>query len=65
MISWPPTMIPVKTEHGEGYVLYINDGGGFENDLFTIVLCETGKIKHYNSQQVTIIQNLTYDIQNQ
>lgn len=57
-------MIPVKTVHGEGYILYVTDGSGFENDIYTIVNCETGKIKHYNSQQVTVIQNQTYEIKN-
>lgn len=57
-------MIPCKVEHGDGYVLYVNEGGGWENDVYAVVLCETGKIRHYTTTQVTIYQNLTFDIKN-
>ena len=57
-------MIPVNTPHGEGYIMYVNDSGGFENDVFCVVLCETGNIKHYNTTQITVIRNQTYGIEN-
>ena len=57
-------MIPVRSVHGEGYILYVTDGGGFENDCYTVVLCDSGNIKHYNSQQITVHPNLTYEIKN-
>jgi len=64
MITFPPYMIPVKTEHGEGFILYVSEGGAFENDCFCVVLKETGKLKHYKTLQITIEQNLTYGIKN-
>jgi len=62
MITFPPYPIPVETAHGEGYILYIEPSGMLENDIFTVCLCETGKIKHYNSQQVTVSKNFTFNI---
>ncbi len=53
---------PCKTEHGEGYVWYVRDGGTFENDIFCVVLCEGGKVKHYRSDRLTIHHNGTFDI---
>jgi ketosteroid isomerase-like protein len=54
--------VPVETAHGEGYVWYVRDGGHFENDIYTVVLCDGGKIRHYRSDQITIAKNGTFDI---
>lgn len=54
--------IPVKTEHGDGYVWYVRDGGNWENDIFCIILCNGGEIKHYRSDQFTIHPNGTFGI---
>jgi hypothetical protein len=64
-LSFPPTPIPVITPHGEGYVIYIEPGGMFENDCWTVTICETGEIKHYNTSQLKIHKNGTYEIKNQ
>jgi hypothetical protein len=57
-------MIPVKTIHGEGYVLYVKDGDGWENDIFCVVDCQTGELRHYNTRQISIHENHTYEISN-
>lgn len=54
--------IPVNTVHGEGYAWYVRDGGNFENDVFCIILCDGGIVRHYRSDQFTIDKNLTFDI---
>lgn len=54
--------IPCKTEHGEGYIWYVRDGGTWENDIFCVVLCEGGIVRHYRSDQFTILKNLTFGI---
>jgi hypothetical protein len=52
--------IPVIVEgNKEGYVTH---SGLFENDVFTCVLCEGGIIRHYNSSQVRIHKNSTFEI---
>jgi len=54
--------VPCMTPLGEGYVWYITDGGMMENDMYTIVLCKGGEVKHFTSDQVTIWHNETYGI---
>ena len=54
--------IPVVTPLGDGYAIYVTNGGTFENDVFTVVLEDGGNIKHFRSDQIKIYQNLTFDI---
>ena len=55
--------IPVIVEDDkEGYALYVTDSGMFENDIWCVVLCETGIVRHYRTDQIKIHQNLTFDI---
>ncbi len=62
MVSFPPYPIPVTTPLGDGYVLYVKSNNMYENDEFAIVLSNGGEIKHFNSSQVKIWHNATYDI---
>ena len=65
MIVFPPHPIPViiKNDMSNGYVLYIKDGGMFENDEFCVVSCGGGEIKHYTTAQLLIYKNATFNIQ--
>ena len=55
--------IPVLTENGmDGYAIYVRDGGTFENDIWCVVLCEGGIVRHYRSDQIRIHANATFDI---
>lgn len=56
--------LPVITPHGDGYAIYVSNSGTFENDCWTIVLCESGEIKHYNTSQLKVCKNGTFDIKN-
>jgi hypothetical protein len=47
---------------GDGYAIYVTNGGTFENDVFTVTLCETGKILHFSSEQIKIHANATFGI---
>jgi hypothetical protein len=56
--------IPVIVENGkEGYAIYVTNGGTLENDIWCIVLCEGGIVRHYRSDQIKIHQNGTFDIE--
>jgi hypothetical protein len=56
--------IPVMVEGDkEGYAIYVQNGGTFENDIWCVVLCNSGIIRHYRSDQIKIHQNSTFDIQ--
>ena len=55
--------IPVIVEDGkEGYAIYVSDGGTFENDIWCVVLCEGGIVRHYRSDQIRIHRNATLDV---
>lgn len=55
--------IPVIVEENkEGYVIYVTNGGQFENDIWCVVLCDGGIVKHYRSDQIRIHYNGTFDI---
>lgn len=55
--------IPVVVENNiEGYAIYVRDGGTFENDIWCIVHCNTGIVRHYRSDQIKIYKNSTFNI---
>lgn len=54
--------VPCTTPMGDGYIWYINDSGMWENDVFTVVLCKGGEVKHFTSDQVKIWHNETFGI---
>ena len=57
--------LPLITPHGNAYAIYVESGGIYENDVITCVLCETGEIKHYTTEQVRVCKNGTFDIKNE
>ena len=55
--------IPVVVEDSkEGYAIYVTNGGTFENDIWCVVLCDGGIVRHYRSDQIKIYYNATFDI---
>ncbi len=63
MIVFAPYPIPVVVENDiDGFVLYVESGGQFDNDCFTVVHCNGGIVRHYTTDQIKIHQNLTYSI---
>lgn len=55
--------IPVIVENDkEGYAIYVGDGGTFENDIWCVVLCDGGIVRHYRSDQIRIHHNATLDL---
>ena len=47
---------------GEGYAIYVQSGGTFENDIWCVVLCDGGIVRHYRSDQIRVYANATFDI---
>lgn len=63
-ITFVPYPVPVIVEENkEGYLLYVESSGTFENDCWTICLCDGGLIRHYNTSQVRIHKNATFNIE--
>lgn len=55
--------IPVIVENNkQGYAIYVTNGGTFENDVWCVVHCEGGIIRHYLSNQIKIHANSTFGI---
>lgn len=55
--------IPVIVEDNkDGYAIYVTNGGSFENDIWCVVLCDGGDVRHYLSNQIKIHSNATLDI---
>jgi hypothetical protein len=57
--------ILVNTPLGGGVLLYVRDGGNWSNDIFAIVLERDGGIRHFRSDQFTVLENPTFDIKNE
>jgi hypothetical protein len=55
-------IIPVETPVGYGSLLYVESAGPLANDIFAVVLEDGGKIRHFRSDQVTVLENPTMDI---
>jgi hypothetical protein len=49
-------------ENKEGYAIYVSNGGTFENDIWCVVLCNGGIVRHYRSDQILIHYNATLDL---
>lgn len=55
--------IPVVVEGDkEGYAIYVSDSGQFENDIWCVVHCDGGIVRHYRSDQLRVYTNATLDI---
>jgi hypothetical protein len=54
--------LPVTTPLGDGYAIYVRDGGTWENDIWCIALEAGGEIKHFRSDQIRMHANGTFDI---
>ena len=57
------TPIPVITPIGEGYAIYVRDGGTFANDIWTVALSDGGIIRHFRTDQIQMYKNATFDIE--
>ena len=56
--------IPVVVEDNiDGYALYVTDSGMLENDIWCVVHCKGGIVRHYRSDQIRIYKNATFDIE--
>jgi hypothetical protein len=55
--------IPVVVEDNKkGYAIYVTNGGQFENDIWCIVHCEGGTVRHYRTDQIKLYANSTFGI---
>jgi hypothetical protein len=57
-----PIPVVVVDDNKDGYAIYVVNSGTFENDVWCVVLCDGGDIRHYLSNQIKIYNNLTFNI---
>jgi hypothetical protein len=57
--------IPVSTDIGYGWLMYVRDGGTFSNDIFAVVFEKDGVIRHMRTDQFKVLRNDTFDITNE
>jgi hypothetical protein len=50
------------TPHGEGLVILVIDYGVNHNTVWVIANKEDGRIRHYDSNQITLSKNCTIDL---
>jgi len=55
--------IDVATPLGDGYLFYVQSGGTWGNDIFTVILKKGGIVRHFNSSQIRFYANGTWDIE--
>lgn len=53
--------VPVSTPLGEGYALYVTNGGAFENDIWCVVL-DDSRILHFRTNDLRYVGNATLAI---
>jgi hypothetical protein len=46
----------------EGYALYVESSGMWENDTWCVVLCDGGIVRHYTTSQIRVHFNATFGI---
>ena len=62
MIYEPTHPIPCITPLGDGIVWYIKTNGFLENDEVTVILNDSGIVRHFTTNQINIWHNETYKI---
>jgi hypothetical protein len=62
MLEFQKPIPVVVEENKDGYAIYVNDGGTLENDIWCVVLCSGGIVRHYRSDQIRIHSSGTFDI---
>jgi hypothetical protein len=61
MIHEVNQVLIVNTEFGEAQVLFIIDYGIHMNSIWVCASFEDGRIRHYDTNQITIVKNCTMD----
>ena len=62
MITFVPNITPCTTQLGDALIWYVKSNGYLENDELTCIMLDGGIIKHFNTSQVRIWHNETYEI---
>jgi hypothetical protein len=56
--------VPVKTPLGLGSVWYVESQGAYFNNIYAVILEDTGETRYMRSDQFVVLENPTMDIKN-
>lgn len=62
MLEFKKPIPVIVEENKEGYAIYVVNSGMLENDIWCVVLCDGGIVRHYRTDQIKIHFNSTFDI---
>jgi hypothetical protein len=62
MLEFKKPIPVVVDDNKDGYAIYVVNSGTFENEVWCVVLCDGGDVRHYLSNQIKIYNNLTFNI---
>ncbi len=57
-----PIPVIVKSTGADAMAIYATSGGSFENDLWTVVICDGGDIITVRTDHIKMYSNTTFDI---
>mgnify|MGYP007027865395 CR=1 FL=1 len=57
-----PVVVNENGVEKDGYAIYVESGGMYENDIWCVALLDGGDVRHYLSNQIKIYHNETYSI---
>ena len=57
-----PVVVNENGVEKDGYAIYVESNGMYENDSWCISLADGGGVRHYLSNQIKIYHNETYSI---
>jgi hypothetical protein len=62
MLEFKNPIPVVDQQNNDGFAIYVTNGGTFENDIWCVVLCDGGTIRHYTTNQLKVYNNQTFNI---
>lgn len=65
MINFLPNPVACVTPLGNAIIWYITTNSFLENDEVTVILCDSGAVKHMTTADIKIWHNETYGIKKQ
>lgn len=62
LAPYPIPVMVTDDNNEEGYVLYVESSAQWENDIWTVCLTNGGIVRHYNTSQIRVYKNATFEI---
>ena len=62
LAPYPIPVMVTDDNNEEGYVLYVESSAQWENNIWTVCLTNGGIVRHYNTSQIRVYKNATFEI---